>query len=213
QSQMNERLLSAEDCYQAFKEMGIDYGDGHQGIRKIYQGENQLLAKLSLPSSVQDTKNEYVLHPSLMDAALQSSIGLMLKNSILSDSSETLLKPSLPFALEYLEILIHYTSEMYAWVRYSGGSTTSDKVQNLDIDLCDEQGNVCVKMRRLSLQEMEITSQGFEIASQGFEIESQGFEKMSQDKKTVELSLPATDFGTSSSIHKPKTVELKSLSG
>ncbi|MCP5003277.1 MAG: hypothetical protein GY941_04895, partial [Planctomycetes bacterium] len=111
------------------------------------------------------------LHPSLMDSALQSSIGLMLKNSTLPNSSETppgigrwprgtnkstrgtnksTLRPSLPFALESLEILGSCTSEMYAWVRYSGGSAPPDKVQKLDIDLCDEQGNECTKLRRVS---------------------------------------------------------------
>ncbi|MCP5006186.1 MAG: hypothetical protein GY941_19930, partial [Planctomycetes bacterium] len=83
QSQMNERLLSAEDCYQAFKEMGIDYEEGHRVIREIYLGENQVLTRVSLPSSLKDTQSEYVLHPSLMDAALQSSIVLMLKNMTL----------------------------------------------------------------------------------------------------------------------------------
>ncbi|MCP4297912.1 MAG: type I polyketide synthase, partial [Proteobacteria bacterium] len=57
-SQMNERLLSVEDCYQVFAKMGIDYGEGYRGIREIYKGENQVLAKLSLPASVQDTQNE-----------------------------------------------------------------------------------------------------------------------------------------------------------
>ncbi|MCP5002638.1 MAG: hypothetical protein GY941_01610, partial [Planctomycetes bacterium] len=65
-------------------------------------------------------------------------------------------------------------------------------VQNLDIDLCDKEGNVCVQMRGLSLQKMEIVS---------------------QDQKTVELSLLATDLGISSPVFKPKAVELKSLSG
>ncbi|MCP4274494.1 MAG: polyketide synthase, partial [Gammaproteobacteria bacterium] len=68
-SQMNHGTLSTENCYRAFKEMGIDYGEGHRGIREIYQGENHVLVKLRLPSSVQDTQNDYVLHPSLMDAA------------------------------------------------------------------------------------------------------------------------------------------------
>ncbi|MCP5005923.1 MAG: type I polyketide synthase, partial [Planctomycetes bacterium] len=72
-SQMNARLLSAEDCYQAFKKMGIEYGEGHRGIREIYQGENQVLAKLSLPYSVHDTLDGYLLHPGLMDSAIQSS--------------------------------------------------------------------------------------------------------------------------------------------
>ncbi|MCP5004461.1 MAG: polyketide synthase, partial [Planctomycetes bacterium] len=140
----------------------------------------------------------YLLHPGLMDSAIQSSIGLVLNSGALSDGSKAPLKPSIPFALESLKILGSCTSEMYAWVRNSGGSTPSDKVQKLDIGLCDEQGNVCVQMRGLSLQEMEITSQRFE--------------KISQDQKTVELSLLATDFGISSSIHKLKTVELTSLS-
>ncbi|MCP5007027.1 MAG: SDR family NAD(P)-dependent oxidoreductase, partial [Planctomycetes bacterium] len=161
QSQMNQGTLSAESCYEAFKEMGIEYGEGHRGIRKIYQGEGQVLARLSLPPSVQDTQSEYVLHPSLMDSALQSSIGLMLNNGVLAKGSETppgigrwpssidrwTLRPSLPFALESLEILAPCTKEMHAWVCHSSGSVAPDKVQKLDIDLCDEQGNVCVKMR------------------------------------------------------------------
>ncbi|MCP5008327.1 MAG: KR domain-containing protein, partial [Planctomycetes bacterium] len=102
-----------------------------------------------------------VLHPSLMDSAIQSSIGLMLSNSVLPDGiqsassgSETPLKPFIPCALELVEILAHCTKEMYAWVRYSGVSTPSGKVQKLDIDLCDEQGNICVKMRGLETKEL-----------------------------------------------------------
>ncbi|MCP4273685.1 MAG: SDR family NAD(P)-dependent oxidoreductase, partial [Gammaproteobacteria bacterium] len=151
-SQMNQGTLSTENCYRAFKEMGIEYGEGHRGILEIYQGENHVLAKLRLPSSVQDTQNDYVLHPSLMDAALQSSIGLIRNNEVLPDSSEAPLKPSLPFALESLEILCSCTFEMYAWVHYSGDSVTTDNVQKLDIDLCDEQGNICVKMRRFTFR-------------------------------------------------------------
>ncbi|MCP5004694.1 MAG: SDR family NAD(P)-dependent oxidoreductase, partial [Planctomycetes bacterium] len=149
-TQMSEGTLNAEICYQAFKEMGIDYGEGNRGIRGIYKGLNQILAKLSLPSSVQDTKAQYVLHPSLMDAALQSTIGLILDNDALKDGNVEQLKPSLPFALESLEILASCTSEMYAWVRYSVGRAHSEKAQKHDIDLCDEQGNVCVMIRGFS---------------------------------------------------------------
>ncbi|MCP4459037.1 MAG: hypothetical protein GY816_13595, partial [Cytophagales bacterium] len=60
------------------------------------------------------------------------------------------------FALESLEILSACTSEMYAWIRYSGGSAPSGKVQKLDIDICDEQGNVCVKMRGYTSRPLEV---------------------------------------------------------
>ncbi len=153
QSQMNNETLNVGICYQAFKEMGIEYGERLRGIREIYQGENQVLAKLCFPLFVQNTEIEYVLHPGLMDSVLQSSIGLILKNSASANGNEILpgigkwsLSPSLPFTLESLEILGSCTSEMYAWVRVSVESKTHDKVQKLDIDLCDKQGHVCVKM-------------------------------------------------------------------
>ncbi|MCP5003332.1 MAG: SDR family NAD(P)-dependent oxidoreductase, partial [Planctomycetes bacterium] len=155
QSHMNQGTLNADSCYQAFKKMGIEYGEGHRGIREIYQGEKQVLAKLSLPYSVHDTLDGYLLHPGLMDSAIQSSIGLVLNSGALSDGSKAPLKPSIPFALESLEILGSCTSEMYAWVRYSSRSATSDKAQKLDIDLCGEQGNVCVKMRGFSSRTLE----------------------------------------------------------
>ncbi|MCP5002869.1 MAG: SDR family NAD(P)-dependent oxidoreductase, partial [Planctomycetes bacterium] len=150
QSQMNQGTMNAESCYKAFKETGIEYGEGYRGVREIFQGVDQVLARLSLPSSVKGTQSDYVLHPGLMDSALQSSIGLMLNNSTLPDSSEVLLNPFLPYALRALEIFEPCTSEMFAWVHYSGGGAPSDKALQLDIDICDVQGNVCMELRGVS---------------------------------------------------------------
>jgi polyketide synthase PksN len=134
-SQMNLGVLSADQCYQTFKQNGLDYGTGFKGIQEIYMGENQALAKLSLPPSVQDTQDDYLLHPSLMDSALQASLGLILGAG-----------PGVPFALDSLEILGSCTPQMYSWVRYSANTPT----QKFDIDLFDEQGTVRVKMRGFS---------------------------------------------------------------
>ncbi|MCP5007723.1 MAG: hypothetical protein GY941_27875 [Planctomycetes bacterium] len=150
QSQMNRGFLNAEECYRAFKGMGIEYGEGHRGIREIHKGENQVLARLSLPSSLQDTQSEYVLHPCLMDSALQSSIGLVLMNGAHLGGSNVPLELSLPLALESLEIIGSCISEMYAWVRHSDGGTLSDESLKVDIDLCDEKGVVCMKLRGVS---------------------------------------------------------------
>jgi polyketide synthase PksN len=139
QDQCRESTLSSKQCYELFKAMGIDYGLGHQGVGEIYIGSGQLLAKLSLPSSVANTQGQFVLHPSLMDSALQSTIGLMVGTGNH--------KLALPFALQELEIIDDCTSDMWAFVQYSDGSKTEDKVQTLDIDLCDETGRICVRMK------------------------------------------------------------------
>ncbi|MDQ0495501.1 polyketide synthase PksN [Paenibacillus brasilensis] len=143
--------LSYRQCYEAFAEMQMSYGPGHRGIEKVYIGAGQVLAKLSLPSSVYHTMEQFVMHPSLMDSALQASIGLMMGAGAVSLSGGIgSIKPALPFALEELEVFNSCTSEMWAWLRYSEDSRQDGPLQKLDIDLCDGQGNVCVRIKGFS---------------------------------------------------------------
>ncbi|MCP3923114.1 MAG: SDR family NAD(P)-dependent oxidoreductase, partial [Desulfobacterales bacterium] len=151
QKECNQRVLSSAQCYEVFKSIGLKYGPGHQGIEKIYVGENQALSKLTLPSSISETKDQYVLHPCMLDSALQSSIGLVIG----SVNTKSKGKPTLPFALQELEILSSCTANMWAWVRYSAGSKSDNNIQKLDIDLCDENGSVCVRMKGFSSRVLE----------------------------------------------------------
>jgi len=64
-------------------------------------------------------------------------------------------KPIVPFALDSLRILSACTKEMFAWVRYSRGSKPEDKNVKLDIDLCDQQGNICVQMHGFVSRELQ----------------------------------------------------------
>jgi acyl transferase domain-containing protein/aryl carrier-like protein len=156
QAQCSQSSLNSDQCYEAFKAIGIHYGPGHQGINMVYAGHEHVLAKLSLPLSVLETQNQFTLHPSLMDAALQASIGLMMGTGDLQAADNIAsLRPSLPFALQSLEIMGKLSPAMWAYVRYSDGSKAGDKVQKLDIDLCDEEGNVCVQMKKFSSRVLE----------------------------------------------------------
>ncbi len=147
QTECNQFRLSASQVYDAFKKMGIDYGPGHQAVEALYVGAEQVLAKLSLPSSVSDTYEQFVLHPSLMDSALQASVGLIMENGDL--------KPVIPFALENLEIFHPCQSKIWAFIRYSDLSAAGEPVQKLDIDVCDDHGTLCVRMRGLSSRVLE----------------------------------------------------------
>ncbi|MCK9395482.1 MAG: SDR family NAD(P)-dependent oxidoreductase [Methylobacter sp.] len=134
-------------CYSLFSALGFDYGPGHQGLTELYAGNGQVLAKLALPGPVQHTLDQYVLHPSLMDSALQASIGLVMSAGTQTD---TRLKPSLPFAVETVTVFSACAGSMWAWVRRPAGSSESDRVQKLDIDLCNDQGQVCVQIKGFS---------------------------------------------------------------
>lgn len=144
QDQCNLSTLSHEQCYELFKAIGIDYGPGFQGINRLYIGRNQALAELSLPPGVSHTLDEFVLHPSMADSALQASIGLKLNSG-----DEQL---SLPFALQELEICSPCTDKM--WVSITS-RPNEDRIQRLDIDLCDDQGRVCVRIKGISSRVLE----------------------------------------------------------
>ena len=156
-AQMERGRLEAPEIYAMLAKMGFDYGPAHQAITAVYLGEKQLLARLRLPEVVEASRHEYVLHPSLMDSALQASIGLIV------DANRLPGKPPVPFILESLHVISTCKTEIAAWVRYSEGSKPEDKAVRLDIDLCDQQGNVCVQMRgfvsRIMEGEIESTAQ------------------------------------------------------
>jgi hypothetical protein len=129
--------------------MGLVYGPSFQGITAIHRGGNQLLARLRLPRAVEETLGDYWLHPSLVDGAMQACVWLV------GDSSERSNRPRLPFALESLRIVSPCSREMVAWARYSPGSQAGDTSVKLDVDLCDEQGSLCIEMQGLSFRALK----------------------------------------------------------
>lgn len=150
-SKCDRYILSAEQCYAAYKAVGISYGPGHQGIDKLYAGTGQALAKLRLPSSVLDTSNQYFLHPSIMDSALQAVIGFTCDPD---KNSGTSCKLSLPFELQECQIIGRCTANMWALIQISEAGT-KDKAQKVNIDLCDDMGTVCIRMRGFSMRILE----------------------------------------------------------
>ncbi|WP_261627265.1 polyketide synthase dehydratase domain-containing protein, partial [Pseudoalteromonas holothuriae] len=86
----------------------------------------------------------YHLHPSIVDAALQAISGIQLL-----DEQGQVGGPLVPFALERLEMLGACSTQMWSWARITE-QEAHKQVTKFDIDLCDEQGAVCVRMRGFS---------------------------------------------------------------
>ncbi len=144
--QCDQGTLLSGQVYETFRTMGIEYGPAHQGIGIIHLGRDQVLAKVTLPPCVSGTEEHFVLHPSLMDAAIQASLGLLIENGCFEP------KTVVPFALDELEILGGCVADMWAVVRYSRAGIPGEKTSRFDIDLCDGRGQVCIRMRGLSIR-------------------------------------------------------------
>lgn len=156
QEQCQAKSYSREVIYETLSAMSMAYGPALQGIEQLHVGTGQVLARLAMPAGVEGAGEGLVLHPSIMDAALQSSIGLMM-GSMESGYEGTVqaLKPAVPFALQEIEILYPSATAVWAWIRYSTGSTEDDKVRKLDVDLCDEHGRVQIRIQGFSTRVLE----------------------------------------------------------
>jgi acyl transferase domain-containing protein/methionyl-tRNA formyltransferase/acyl carrier protein len=170
QERLDGSSLSPEACYAAFGAMGIDYGPAHRGLEKIYVGEREVLAKLTLPACVAETGSQFTLHPSMMDAALQAAIGIGHSDASLRRLAESHgARPALPFALQSLELLAGCEASMWVWIRpakHLESAARSDRVQKLDFDLCDLQGNICVSLRGFSARVLEASeAQSSEVST------------------------------------------------
>jgi amino acid adenylation domain-containing protein len=144
QAEYSDSILSSTQIYEAFRKTDIIYGIRSQEIEKVYAGSGQVLARLSLPPSLSNTQDQFVLHPSLVDLAVQVSLGLMMSCGDLTFCRL--------LALQEIKILGHCTSTMWVLARFSDGGKAGNKIPKFDIDLCDDQGKICIQIKGMQMQ-------------------------------------------------------------
>src|SRR5439155_464707 len=144
--------ISGTECYQRYRELSLNYGPAYQGIEHLSVGDGEVLAHFRLPSVVAQTRTDFVLHPSVLDAALHASIGLLIEQN-------THLQLQVPFALSELSIEGSVPTQGWSWIRRSPQSMRtraggSDPIPTpmLDIEVCDDAGHVAVRLRGLSVR-------------------------------------------------------------
>ncbi|KAB8061474.1 SDR family NAD(P)-dependent oxidoreductase [Janthinobacterium sp. FT14W] len=186
---MNGARRDAVEIYAAFDAMGLFYGAAHRGIEWFQAGQQQLLARLRLPQEVVAQKQHYVLHPSMLDSALQAMLGLTDNWQVLPNT------PLVPFALSSLRMVAPCTEQMYAWVRRAAGASGDGPATQVDIDLCDDTGNVCVQMRGFSCRFVQAgaSAQEVEASAAGDDMTFDGefYEALIEQIANKEVSLDA----------------------
>lgn len=140
--------FTADTCYKAYRQLNMNYGERHQTIHHLYAGSNEWLAQLQLPEELQLNSEDYVLHPAMLDGALQTSIGIWLGREDQSQEQETFL----PFALEQIDIYSPTTSTMWAHVYQD--EFVQSSMSKLNIDLMDHTGLLCVRLQGLTSKAM-----------------------------------------------------------
>ncbi|WP_438018416.1 SDR family NAD(P)-dependent oxidoreductase [Sorangium sp. So ce315] len=148
-----DRSFESATAYAAFGAMGLEYGAAHRGLTSLHAGADAdgrrfVVAHVQLPVSASRGSDRYVLHPSVLDCAMQASIGLVLGDGAI--------EPALPFALEEVEVLDRTPSSAWVVVR----PREAGSLERLDIDVCDDAGRVCVRLKGLATRVAPSASAG-----------------------------------------------------
>ncbi len=130
-----------KEIYEAFRSGGFNYGSSFQSIEELRTNGAEALARLRLPESVKDGFDQFVLHPSLMDGALQAISAFSLTHG----PAETTL--NLPFSLTELELLSPLTPECYAYAVPVEESTANKLIKKYHVSIHDQVGRTLVRMR------------------------------------------------------------------
>ncbi|MBL4763652.1 MAG: SDR family NAD(P)-dependent oxidoreductase, partial [Gammaproteobacteria bacterium] len=137
-------VIDGAHCYETYQACGVQFGPSLRATDTIYSGANEALAKLQLPTALAANLAGYHLHPSILDAALQAISGIKALDEQMQTGG-----PLVPFALERIEILGTCSAQMWSWARLAE-QDKHKQVTKFDIELCDDQGVVCVRMRGFS---------------------------------------------------------------
>ncbi|HVI43221.1 MAG TPA: SDR family NAD(P)-dependent oxidoreductase, partial [Chitinophaga sp.] len=135
-------------CYRLLSDAGLEYGPGHQALEEIFERQGAVTGRIKLPVVLNATRDTYVLHPAILDAALQAAFLMFHKDA---DKTQVLV----PFTLDSLNIYKPCTTDMWAIVSHSKYTSDKKDVYRADIDICDMDGQVCIQMKGVAFRPLQ----------------------------------------------------------
>ena len=129
--------VTGEEIYSYFSKFGLDHGPSFQVLQWAKVETEEVLAYYTLPSGLKDAE-QYCLHPSIMDGALQAVA--------VRDLTDLMV----PFSLEKLTMNRKPDATGYVHVKRK----KVDGVSHLSIQILDTKGGVCVELEGFKARAM-----------------------------------------------------------
>jgi polyketide synthase PksL len=128
--------------YDKFRKYGVHYGPSFQTIQEIYINDFFALSKLKIADHLKSDFSQFILHPSIIDGALQTAASLV--GGVASAT------PHLPFALDEVEMLHPIRQTCYAYAEFADSrERTHSGVKKFNIRLLNESGDVLINFKNL----------------------------------------------------------------
>lgn len=133
-----DETVSVKTFYDDLQKRGLAYGHYFRPIRSLNKSTNYVLAEILAVDEVLLSEQDYLLHPTILDASFQSLL-------VLLDGSQ----PFVPVSLERLDF--YHAPRKVCW---SFAQITQRNERNIacHIQLFDDQGNTLVEIHNLICQ-------------------------------------------------------------
>ncbi len=153
---LKSRCAGPEDVtayYNKFRKYGVHYGPSFQTIQEIYINDCFALSKLKIADHLKSDFGQFILHPSIIDGALQTAAGLVggLESAT----------PHLPFALDEIELLHPVRQTCYAYAEFADSRERAHTgVRKFNIRLLNESGDVLINFKNLFVRALPTAQMG-----------------------------------------------------
>lgn len=137
--------LSGDKCYNIFERCKIKYGRSFRALKYVKCGNNYILSMISIPENT-DGIEEYELHPSILDGALQSSIGLRRLYGVKEE------KTFIPFGFKEMNIIRALENECCVYI---DNTDIDEKTAVCDIYITNIHGRVLLTFKKFAFRLLE----------------------------------------------------------
>jgi polyketide synthase PksN len=134
------RTLTGQEAYPLFQSVGLGYGRSFQLLQQVWQGEDEVLGLLQLPDVRAADFDQFVLHPCILDAAMQAGVAAQLAGAT-GDMK-------VPYSIGEVELLGPLPRTCYSHVtRAKSDRPAGSGVSRENVTLTDETGRVLARLR------------------------------------------------------------------
>ena len=135
------RPEKADAFYRKFSDYGLQYGPSFQTIQEIYVDGAFALSKLKIPDHLRADFGQFILHPSVIDGALQTIAAL---------AGGVELTTHVPFALDEVDIIHPLPQTCYAYAECANSYTQNHAgVRTFNMRILNESGDVLIAFKNL----------------------------------------------------------------
>lgn len=141
--------VSADQFYDGFEKIGLNYGPLFRGVKNLLVGEGKALATVELNPDLSAHLEQYYLHPALLDASFQALLGAVMLQVNRGDERFGLY---LPVAIERIRF---FRQPGQTIISLAVITEYSDSSLKGDLTIYDQTGEVVAVISGFTCQAME----------------------------------------------------------